>query len=41
MPIPQYAANLKSLRGFKFDWARSDLNHYPHFPGREKRQGPG
>jgi len=24
--IPQYADNLKSLRGFKFDWARSDLN---------------
>jgi pimeloyl-ACP methyl ester carboxylesterase len=24
--IPQYAGNLKSLRGFKFDWARSDLN---------------
>jgi hypothetical protein len=24
--IPQYAANLKSLRGFKFDWGRSDLN---------------
>lgn len=22
--IPQYADNLKSLRGFKFDWARSD-----------------
>ncbi len=25
--IPQYAENLKSLRGFKFDWARSDSNH--------------
>jgi hypothetical protein len=24
--IPQYADNLKSLRGFKFDWARSDPN---------------
>jgi hypothetical protein len=24
--IPQYAENLKSLRGFKFDWARSDEN---------------
>ena len=24
--IPQYADNLKSLRGFKFDWARSDQN---------------
>lgn len=24
--IPQYAENLKSLRGFKFDWARSDSN---------------
>lgn len=24
--IPQYANNLKSLRGFKFDWARSDPN---------------
>ncbi|MEO8660167.1 MAG: alpha/beta hydrolase-fold protein [Bryobacteraceae bacterium] len=24
--IPQYAANLKSLRGFKFDWARNDSN---------------
>jgi hypothetical protein len=24
--IPQYAENLKSLRGFKFDWARSDQN---------------
>jgi hypothetical protein len=24
--IPQYADNLKSLRGFKFDWARSDTN---------------
>jgi len=24
--IPQYADNLKSLRGFKIDWARSDLN---------------
>src|SRR3979490_1384939 len=24
--IPQYADNLKSLRGFKFDWSRSDLN---------------
>ncbi len=25
--VPQYAENLKSLRGFKFDWARSDTNH--------------
>jgi len=25
--IPQYAENLKSLRGFKFDWARSDSNY--------------
>ncbi|HYE73851.1 MAG TPA: alpha/beta hydrolase-fold protein, partial [Blastocatellia bacterium] len=24
--IPQYAENLKSLRGFKFDWGRSDPN---------------
>jgi hypothetical protein len=24
--IPQCAENLKSLRGFKFDWGRSDLN---------------
>ena len=24
--VPQYAENLRSLRGFKFDWARSDLN---------------
>ena len=24
--IPQYADNLKSLRGFKFDWGRNDLN---------------
>jgi hypothetical protein len=24
--IPQYADNLKSLRGFKFDWPRSDQN---------------
>ena len=24
--IPQYADNLKSLRGFKFDWSRSDVN---------------
>jgi enterochelin esterase-like enzyme len=24
--IPQYADNLKSLRGFKFDWARNDAN---------------
>jgi hypothetical protein len=24
--IPQYVENLKSLRGFKFDWARSDPN---------------
>jgi enterochelin esterase-like enzyme len=24
--IPQYAENLKSLRGFKFDWPRSDTN---------------
>jgi Putative esterase len=24
--IPQYAENLKSLRGFKFDWGRSDTN---------------
>jgi enterochelin esterase-like enzyme len=25
--IPQYAENLKSLRGFKFDWARGDPNY--------------
>lgn len=25
--IPQYADNLKSLRGFKFDWTRNDANH--------------
>jgi hypothetical protein len=25
--VPQHAENLKSLRGFKFDWARSDQNH--------------
>lgn len=24
--IPQYADNLKILRGFKFDWARNDTN---------------
>jgi enterochelin esterase-like enzyme len=24
--IPQYAENLKSLRGFKFDWPRNDTN---------------
>ena len=24
--VPEYADNLKSLRGFKFDWARSDQN---------------
>jgi hypothetical protein len=24
--IPQYADNLKSLRGFKLDWARNDAN---------------
>jgi pimeloyl-ACP methyl ester carboxylesterase len=24
--IPQYADNLKSLRGFKFDWGRNDVN---------------
>ena len=24
--VPQYADNLKSLRGFKFDWSRSDTN---------------
>jgi hypothetical protein len=24
--IPQYAANMKSLRGLKFDWGRSDPN---------------
>jgi hypothetical protein len=24
--IPEYADNLKSLRAFKFDWARSDGN---------------
>jgi hypothetical protein len=24
--VPQYAENLKSLRGLKFDWGRSDLN---------------
>lgn len=25
--IPQYADNLRSLRGFKFDWDRSDANY--------------
>jgi hypothetical protein len=25
--IPQYADNLRSLRGFKFDWSRSDANY--------------
>jgi hypothetical protein len=25
--VPQYAENLKSLRGFKFDWSRSDTNY--------------
>jgi pimeloyl-ACP methyl ester carboxylesterase len=25
--IPQYADNLKSLRGFKFDWTRDDANY--------------
>ncbi len=25
--IPQYADNLKSLRGFKFDWTRNDANY--------------
>jgi len=25
--IPQYADNLKSLRGLKFDWSRSDANY--------------
>jgi S-formylglutathione hydrolase FrmB len=25
--IAQYAENLKSLRGFEFDWGRSDANH--------------
>ena len=25
--IPQYADNLKSLRGFKFDWSRLDTNY--------------
>jgi len=25
--IPQYADNLKSLRGFKFDWSRNDGNY--------------
>ena len=24
--IPQYADNLKTLRGFKFDWSRNDAN---------------
>jgi enterochelin esterase-like enzyme len=24
--VPEYADNLKSLRGFKFDWARNDTN---------------
>jgi Putative esterase len=24
--VPRYAENLKSLRGFKFDWPRSDMN---------------
>jgi len=26
MMIPKYAENLKSLRGFKFDWSRRDAN---------------
>lgn len=25
--IPQFADNLKSLRGFKFDWTRNDANY--------------
>ena len=25
--IPRYADNLKSLRGFKFDWTRNDTNY--------------
>jgi hypothetical protein len=25
--VPEYADNLKSLRGFKFDWSRSDTNY--------------
>jgi hypothetical protein len=25
--IPRYADNLKSLRGFKFDWTRNDANY--------------
>jgi enterochelin esterase-like enzyme len=25
--VPQYADNLKTLRGFKFDWSRSDTNY--------------
>ncbi|HKR30734.1 MAG TPA: hypothetical protein VJT08_09660, partial [Terriglobales bacterium] len=25
--IPQYAENLKSLRGLKFDWTRNDGNY--------------
>ena len=25
--VPRYADNLKSLRGFKFDWSRNDINY--------------
>ncbi|WP_422929293.1 alpha/beta hydrolase [Singulisphaera sp. PoT] len=32
--IPQYADNLKSLRGLKFDWDRSDPNHDHVFSNR-------
>lgn len=32
--IPQYAENLKSLRGFKFDWTRNDGN-YDHVFGNQ------
>jgi hypothetical protein len=32
--IPQYADNLKSLRGFKFDWTRNDGN-YDHVYGNQ------
>jgi hypothetical protein len=32
--IGQYADNLKSLRGFKFDWARSDAN-FDHVYGNQ------
>jgi len=32
--IPQFADNLKSLRGFKFDWTRSDTNFDHVFANR-------